>query len=136
MKPIPDDITMVQAFSRLQVKLMNNNYYITWYYFHLGGRHYLKSILNLWRNWAENYSTPHAFSSFLFAEGYYHGKLVFPKDFPFKPPRIFMTTPNGRFKVNTRSVLQNVYGLPYLGIMISLFTYFNPDLLLSGYVCQ
>lgn len=34
--------------------------------------------------------------------GYYHGKLVFPKDFPFKPPRIFMITPNGRFKVNTR----------------------------------
>ncbi|CAH3107996.1 unnamed protein product [Porites lobata] len=37
--------------------------------------------------------------------GYYHGKLVFPKDFPFKPPRIFMITPNGRFKVNTRLCL-------------------------------
>ncbi|XP_015764685.1 PREDICTED: ubiquitin-conjugating enzyme E2 J2-like [Acropora digitifera] len=40
-----------------------------------------------------------------YSEGYYHGKLVFPKDFPFKPPRIFMTTPNGRFKVNTRLCL-------------------------------
>lgn len=37
--------------------------------------------------------------------GYYHGKLIFPKDFPFKPPRIFMITPNGRFKVNTRLCL-------------------------------
>ncbi|KXJ07560.1 ubiquitin-conjugating enzyme E2 J2 [Exaiptasia diaphana] len=37
--------------------------------------------------------------------GFYHGKLVFPKDFPFKPPRIFMITPNGRFKVNTRLCL-------------------------------
>lgn len=40
-----------------------------------------------------------------YAGGYYHGKLVFPKDFPFKPPRIFMITPNGRFKVNTRLCL-------------------------------
>ena len=39
---------------------------------------------------------------FMSLGGYYHGKLVFPKDFPFKPPRIFMITPNGRFKVNTR----------------------------------
>ena len=34
--------------------------------------------------------------------GYYHGKLVFPKDFPFKPPKIIMMTPNGRFKTHTR----------------------------------
>jgi len=37
--------------------------------------------------------------------GVYHGKLLFPKDFPFKPPSILMITPNGRFKVNTRLCL-------------------------------
>ncbi|XP_046742037.1 ubiquitin-conjugating enzyme E2 J2 [Diprion similis] len=37
--------------------------------------------------------------------GFYHGKLVFPREFPFKPPSIYMTTPNGRFKVNTRLCL-------------------------------
>lgn len=37
--------------------------------------------------------------------GFYHGKLVFPGEFPFKPPSIYMTTPNGRFKVNTRLCL-------------------------------
>jgi ubiquitin-conjugating enzyme E2 J2 len=28
--------------------------------------------------------------------GLYHGKLVFPREFPFKPPSIYMITPNGR----------------------------------------
>ena len=37
--------------------------------------------------------------------GYYHGKLVFPKEYPFKPPRIMMITPNGRFQTNTRLCL-------------------------------
>jgi len=37
--------------------------------------------------------------------GVYHGKLVFPREFPFKPPSIYMITPSGRFKVNTRLCL-------------------------------
>jgi ubiquitin-conjugating enzyme E2 J2 len=37
--------------------------------------------------------------------GYYHGKLVFPAEYPFKPPSIYMLTPNGRFQVNTRLCL-------------------------------
>lgn len=37
--------------------------------------------------------------------GFYHGKLVFPREFPFKPPSISMITPNGRFKTNTRLCL-------------------------------
>lgn len=37
--------------------------------------------------------------------GFYHGKLVFPGEYPFAPPSIYMTTPNGRFKVNTRLCL-------------------------------
>ncbi|NXD42619.1 UB2J2 enzyme, partial [Copsychus sechellarum] len=40
-----------------------------------------------------------------FAGGYYHGKLIFPREFPFKPPSIYMITPNGRFKCNTRLCL-------------------------------
>ncbi|XP_035727826.1 ubiquitin-conjugating enzyme E2 J2-like isoform X2 [Vespa mandarinia] len=31
--------------------------------------------------------------------GFYHGKLIFPGEFPFQPPSIYMTTPNGRFKI-------------------------------------
>ncbi|XP_057244435.1 ubiquitin-conjugating enzyme E2 J2 [Malurus melanocephalus] len=38
--------------------------------------------------------------------GYYHGKLIFPREFPFKPPSIYMITPNGRFKCNTREMKQ------------------------------
>lgn len=28
--------------------------------------------------------------------GYYHGKLIFPEQYPFKPPGIMMITPSGR----------------------------------------
>uniref|UniRef100_A0A1B6C965 Ubiquitin-conjugating enzyme E2 J2 n=1 Tax=Clastoptera arizonana TaxID=38151 RepID=A0A1B6C965_9HEMI len=37
--------------------------------------------------------------------GMYLGRLVFPREFPFKPPSIFMNTPNGRFKTNQRLCL-------------------------------
>lgn len=37
--------------------------------------------------------------------GYFHGKLIFPKEFPFKPPSILMMTPNGRFKTHQRLCL-------------------------------
>eukprot|EP01097_Dermamoeba_algensis_P010393 TRINITY_DN765_c0_g1_i1.p1 TRINITY_DN765_c0_g1~~TRINITY_DN765_c0_g1_i1.p1 ORF type:complete len:178 (-),score=32.71 TRINITY_DN765_c0_g1_i1:60-530(-) len=40
-----------------------------------------------------------------YAGGQYHGKLVFPKDYPFKPPAIQMLTPNGRFETNKRLCL-------------------------------
>ncbi|KAE9543897.1 hypothetical protein AGLY_001875 [Aphis glycines] len=40
-----------------------------------------------------------------YAGGYYLGKLVFPDDFPFKPPSIYMITTNGRFKTNIRLCL-------------------------------
>ncbi|KAI3839890.1 hypothetical protein MKX03_025155 [Papaver bracteatum] len=32
-----------------------------------------------------------------FAGGFYHGKIKFPPEYPFKPPGISMITPNGRF---------------------------------------
>ncbi|XP_055382598.1 ubiquitin-conjugating enzyme E2 J2-like [Condylostylus longicornis] len=37
--------------------------------------------------------------------GYYHGKLLFSNEYPFKPPSIYMFTPNGRFKTNTKLCL-------------------------------
>ncbi len=37
-----------------------------------------------------------------YENGCYHGKLCFPSEYPFKPPSIYMLTPNGRFTVNTR----------------------------------
>lgn len=40
-----------------------------------------------------------------YVDGIYHGKLVFPREFPFRPPAIYMITPTGRFKCNTRLCL-------------------------------
>ncbi|XP_077284704.1 ubiquitin-conjugating enzyme E2 J2-like isoform X2 [Arctopsyche grandis] len=40
-----------------------------------------------------------------FEGGFYHGKLTFPREFPFRPPAIYMMTANGRFKTNTRLCL-------------------------------
>jgi ubiquitin-protein ligase len=40
-----------------------------------------------------------------FHGGCYHGKLKFPSEYPFKPPAIYMLTPNGRFKPNQKLCL-------------------------------
>eukprot|EP00931_Biecheleriopsis_adriatica_P088014 TRINITY_DN62414_c0_g1_i1.p1 TRINITY_DN62414_c0_g1~~TRINITY_DN62414_c0_g1_i1.p1 ORF type:complete len:247 (+),score=40.05 TRINITY_DN62414_c0_g1_i1:30-743(+) len=40
-----------------------------------------------------------------YAGGVYAGKLVFPTQYPLKPPAIYMLTPSGRFEVNTRLCL-------------------------------
>jgi len=37
--------------------------------------------------------------------GHYHGKLVFPKEYPLKPPSVYMLTPSGRFEPNRRLCL-------------------------------
>jgi ubiquitin-protein ligase len=37
-----------------------------------------------------------------FEGGFYHGRLMFPREYPFKPPGIMMWTPNGRFQTNKR----------------------------------
>lgn len=37
--------------------------------------------------------------------GYYHGILIFTQQYPFKPPSIFMYTPNGRFETRRRLCL-------------------------------
>uniref|UniRef100_A0AC35U1M2 UBIQUITIN_CONJUGAT_2 domain-containing protein n=1 Tax=Rhabditophanes sp. KR3021 TaxID=114890 RepID=A0AC35U1M2_9BILA len=35
-----------------------------------------------------------------FDGGYFHGKLLFPKDYPYSPPEVYFITPNGRFPFN------------------------------------
>ncbi|KAJ3416912.1 Ubiquitin-conjugating enzyme E2 6 [Chytridiales sp. JEL 0842] len=40
-----------------------------------------------------------------YENGEYHGKLVFPDAYPFKPPSIYMITPNGRFQTDYRLCL-------------------------------
>ncbi|GAO52442.1 UBC-like protein [Saitoella complicata NRRL Y-17804] len=40
-----------------------------------------------------------------YANGQYHGTLVFPPEYPFKPPAIRMHTPSGRFVINSRICL-------------------------------
>lgn len=37
--------------------------------------------------------------------GFYHGMVVFPREYPHKPPSLQMFTPNGRFKPHTRLCL-------------------------------
>ncbi|KAL3934086.1 MAG: hypothetical protein SGBAC_010113 [Bacillariaceae sp.] len=37
-----------------------------------------------------------------FEGGVYIGKLVFPPQYPMKPPSIYMLTPSGRFEINTK----------------------------------
>jgi ubiquitin-conjugating enzyme E2 J2 len=34
--------------------------------------------------------------------GFYHGRLMFPPEYPMKPPSIILFTPSGRFEVNTK----------------------------------
>jgi len=37
--------------------------------------------------------------------GVFHGKLIFPKEYPFKPPSVLMLTPSGRFDPGKRICL-------------------------------
>ncbi|PRP74420.1 ubiquitin-conjugating enzyme E2, J1 (predicted) [Planoprotostelium fungivorum] len=40
-----------------------------------------------------------------FEGGIYHGRIILPADYPFKPPNIVLLTPNGRFEVNKKICL-------------------------------
>ncbi|EME31320.1 Ubiquitin-conjugating enzyme E2 J1 [Galdieria sulphuraria] len=40
-----------------------------------------------------------------FEGGFYHGKILFPSEYPLKPPDIVMLTPNGRFETGQRICL-------------------------------
>ena len=38
-------------------------------------------------------------------EGIYHGRIILPAEYPFKPPSFTLLTPNGRFELNTKICL-------------------------------
>lgn len=40
-----------------------------------------------------------------FAGGIYHGRILLPNEYPFKPPSIILLTPNGRFELNKKICL-------------------------------
>lgn len=40
-----------------------------------------------------------------FAGGIYHGRLILPPEYPFKPPHIIFLTKSGRFETNTKVCL-------------------------------
>ncbi|KAH0786153.1 ubiquitin-conjugating enzyme E2 J1 [Histomonas meleagridis] len=40
-----------------------------------------------------------------FQGGIYHGKIIFPQQYPYKPPDIYFLTPNGRFETNKKICL-------------------------------
>jgi ubiquitin-conjugating enzyme E2 J1 len=40
-----------------------------------------------------------------FEDGVYHGKIVFPPEYPLKPPDVYFLTPNGRFDCDVRICL-------------------------------
>jgi len=40
-----------------------------------------------------------------FEGGIYHGRILLPPDYPFKPPHIMFLTPSGRFETNTKICL-------------------------------
>ncbi|RKP15693.1 UBC-like protein, partial [Rozella allomycis CSF55] len=41
----------------------------------------------------------------VFEKGIYHGRILFPSEFPFKPPNIVFLTENGRFETGTKICL-------------------------------
>ncbi|KAI8880812.1 UBC-like protein, partial [Backusella circina FSU 941] len=40
-----------------------------------------------------------------FENGRYHGRILLPNEYPFKPPELIFLTPNGRFELNTKICL-------------------------------
>ncbi|KAJ6218866.1 hypothetical protein RDWZM_004678 [Blomia tropicalis] len=61
--------------------------------------------------------------------GIYHGKLCFPPDYPYRPPSIYMITPNGRFKTNRRLCLSISIFIPIHGILPGIYLPYLPRIL-------
>jgi len=41
-------------------------------------------------------------SSSEFQEGIYHGRILLPAEYPFRPPDVMLMTPNGRWELNKK----------------------------------
>ncbi|GMR36099.1 hypothetical protein PMAYCL1PPCAC_06294 [Pristionchus mayeri] len=75
-----------------------------------------------------------------FEGGLYHGKLLFPSEFPWKPPSIYMFTPNGRFLPNQRLCLSiSDYhpetwnpGWTVSAILVGLHSFMNESSIATG----
>ncbi|KAJ3019600.1 hypothetical protein HKX48_001965 [Thoreauomyces humboldtii] len=60
-----------------------------------------------------------------FQGGRFHGRLIFPPDYPFKPPNISFMTPNGRFEIGKKICLSITghhpeYWRPAWGVRLAL----------------
>ncbi|CAI5441160.1 unnamed protein product [Caenorhabditis angaria] len=74
--------------------------------------------------------------------GYYWGQIIFKPDFPWSPPSIYMTTPNGRFDVNVRLCLSiSDYhpeswnpGWTVASILVGLLSFMNENSHAAGVV--
>jgi ubiquitin-conjugating enzyme E2 J2 len=72
--------------------------------------------------------------------GIYHGKLVFPTNFPMKPPSIMMITESGRFAVNRKICMSMSDFHPELwnpmwgvrSILIAMLSFMNGEELTTG----
>ncbi|CAM9246160.1 unnamed protein product, partial [Ectocarpus fasciculatus] len=72
--------------------------------------------------------------------GIYHGKLVFPSNFPMKPPSIMMITESGRFAVNRKICMSMSDFHPELWnplwgvrtILVAMLSFMNSEELTTG----
>lgn len=70
-----------------------------------------KTITNIWSvscpqdNLFEWHFTVRGPSDSPFEDGFYHGRIILPTEYPMKPPSIILLTPNGRFEVNKKICL-------------------------------
>ena len=68
---------------------------LEWHYVIEGAKSTLKILIYCYLGCSDaNYSVESVYEG-----GWYHGVVIFPSEYPFKPPSIQMYTPNGRFKV-------------------------------------
>lgn len=44
--------------------------------------------------------------------GIYHGRILLPSEYPFKPPSFLMLTPNGRFETGVKVTFHQCHAIP------------------------
>jgi ubiquitin-conjugating enzyme E2 J2 len=82
----------------------------------------------------------HGSSDTPYQGGLYHGKLIFPSNFPMKPPSIMMITESGRFAVNKKICMSMSDFHPELwnpmwgvrSILVGMLSFMNTEELTTG----